>query len=178
MPRHKKPAGTAVDPRNGQQETTLDGPVSGAVARFEAPEGLSDEAYEAWDDFWSDRPALLLTPSSRTVLRRWITALNRYLTTTAQADARPITVGSTGQEIVNPLYKVAEQARAVMESCEKQLGIGGLNAAALGLAAIQERKSLQDLNKSYGGGNGGNTSTPDDEDDPRVLSGVRLETTN
>jgi phage terminase small subunit len=177
MPRHKKPPGTAVDSRNGQRDALVDEPVSGALAPFDPPAGLCDAAYEAWRDFWADRPALLMTPASRTVLRRWIDALDRYLRMTADADKEPISHGSTGQPIINPLYKVAEQARSVMEACERQLGIGGLNASSLGLAAIQERKSLHELNKSYGGPND-NGNPSEDDDDPRIVSGVRLETSN
>jgi hypothetical protein len=44
----------------------------GAVPRFDPPTGLSAAAVEAWDVSWQDyRPALLLTPSSRTLLLRW-----------------------------------------------------------------------------------------------------------
>lgn len=178
MPRHKKPAGTAVDNRNGQRDVLPDGePVKGALARFDPPSGLCDAAREAWEDFWIDRPALLLTPASRTVLRRWVDALNRYLTMTAEADEQPITHGSTGQPSINPLYKIAEQSRSVMEACERQLGIGGLNASSLGLAAIQERKSLHELNKSYGGPND-HGDPPPEEEDPRIMPGVRVETTH
>lgn len=163
MPR-KKPPGTAVDKRNGERATLTPGSVAGAVARFSAPPDLCPEANEAWNDFWDDRPSLLLTPSSRIVLIRWINAVDRYVTKLAEADERPIVFGSTGQETVNPLYKIAEQAKATMEACEKQLGIGGLNAAALGIAAIQEKKSLQELSRSI--------SINDDEDDdfdPRTM---------
>ncbi|MGH7484207.1 MAG: hypothetical protein ACREMY_01215 [bacterium] len=170
MPRHKKPPGTAVDRRNGQQ--TADVPDTGAVERFEPPEHIGEAARDAWDAFWSDRPALLLTPSSRVVLVRWVDSLNRYLVTLAEADECPITTGSTGQQIVNPLYKIAEQARSTMEACEKQLGIGSLNASSLGMAAIQERKSLADMNARY---SGGVSDDPTPEDDPRIVSGVRVE---
>jgi hypothetical protein len=136
------------------------------VPRFDAPTGLSAAAVEAWEGFWADRPALLLTPSSRPVLLRWIDALNRYLVATAAADAEPLVSGSTGQLRPNPLYGVAAQALRTVETAERQLGIGGLNAAALGLAAIAERRSLQELNVQYTpAGQGG---ARDDAQDPRL----------
>lgn len=168
MPRHKKPAGTAVDPRNGARATlTATERPAGAVERFDPPADLSRAARDAWDDFWNDRPSLLLTPSARVVLLRWIDALDRYVTNLARADAVPVTQGSTGQPIISPYYKIAEQAKATMDACEKQLGIGSLNASALGLAAIQERKSLAELNARYSGAPERPAETA--EDDPRLM---------
>lgn len=166
MPRAKKPPGQAVDKRNGQRaDLTV---VSGAVSRMDPPEGLCDASVQAWTEFWDDRPALLLTPSARTVLLRWVDALDRYLRTIAEADLSPLVEGSTGQMVANPLYKIAEQALSTVEKCEKQLGIGGLNAASLGLAAISERKSLAEMNARYGGANASSATEDQDEEDPRL----------
>lgn len=166
MPRPKKPAGTTADKRNGQR-ADLSVVGGSKVERFDPPEGLCVEARGAWEEFWADRPALLLTPSAKIVLQRWITALNRYWITTAEADGDPLLTGSTGQQVANPLYKIAEQALRTVEACEKQLGIGGLNASSLGLAAIQERRSLADMNARYGGA-GGSSDGDETPEDPRL----------
>lgn len=168
MPRPKKPAGTTVDKRNGQR-ADLHVATGTEVERFDPPPDLCGEAVEAWDAYWADRPSLLLTPSARVVLLRWVEALNRYLVTTREADLEPVVTGSTGQLVANPLYKIAEQALRTVETCEKQLGIGSLNASSLGLAAIQERRSLADMNARYGGGQrGGSDQDGDDGEDPRL----------
>jgi len=162
MPRTKKPPGTAVDKRNGARLVSVG---QGKVEPFDPPRGLTAAAKAAWEAYWSDRPALLLTPSSKVVLLRWIDGLDRYLRATRAADAEPLIAGSRDQQTLNPLYRVAEQARAVVEACERQLGIGGLYAANLGLAAVSEAKSLADLNAAYSesGGDG------DEHADPRVV---------
>jgi hypothetical protein len=153
MPRARKLAGTAVDKRNGQRADL--GIVPGLrVERFDPPADLCEQAQAAWEVFWSDRQALLLTPSAKVVLLRWVDALDRYFRTLELADADPMSTGSMGQEVLNPLYKVAEQARATVEACERQLGIGGLNAASLGIAAITEARSLREMNARYGGADG------------------------
>lgn len=166
MPRAKKPPGAAVDKRNGAK-ALLTSVSSGGVARFDPPEDLCSEAVAAWGDFWADRPALLLTPSSRVVLLRWVVALDRYLRTSAEADREPLVTGSQDQQVLNPLYRVAEQAMAVVDRCEKQLGIGGLYASQLGLAAVSERRSLADMNARYGGDDGQDDELTQEED-PRL----------
>jgi P27 family predicted phage terminase small subunit len=167
MPRARKLPGTAVDKRNGARLVSV---ASGRVERMPAPPDLSAPAQQAWEAFWNDRQAALLTPSSTVVLMRWADALDRYLRCTAEADKEPIVTGSTGQASANPLYKVAEQARATLESCERQLGIGGINAASLGLAAISEAKSLAEMNARYSDAGDEDEDGGSDErdDDPRL----------
>lgn len=176
MPRAKKPAGTAADPRNGRRELDVGGRPPGTVEKFDPPP-VCEEAEEAWEEFWADRQSLLLTPSSRVVLIRWVQALDRYLRATSAADLEPLVEGSTGQSVVNPMYKVADQALRTVETCERQLGIGGLNASTLGLAAISEKKSLADMNARYaqgarggGGGSGGQNQQQEEavDEDPRL----------
>lgn len=150
MPRTKKPAGHAVDPRNGRR---ADLAVVGGE-RFEPKEGLCDEAMAAWDAYWSDGVAQVQTPVDRAVLLRWVTEMDRYLRLMAAADMEPIVRGSQGQPVENPMYGTAYKALAAVQACEKQMGMGALNRSALGIAVITERRSLADLNSQYGGGGG------------------------
>jgi P27 family predicted phage terminase small subunit len=148
MPRTKKPAGAAVDTRNGRRvELTV---VSGQ--RFDPPEGLSDLTLAIWDSYWDDTVASVQTAVDRVILLRWITELNRYFTLLAVADAEPIVHGSQGQPVENPAYATAHRSLAAVQYCEKQLGVGPLHRSALGIAVVSEAKSLADLNAAYGGG--------------------------
>lgn len=148
MPRTKKPAGSAVDKRNGRRAelTQVEG------GRIDPPEGLSPEAEALWDAYWNDTVSSVQTPVDRGVLLRWIAEHDRYWRLIAEADRSPLVAGSQGQDVANPLYKLADRALAAAERCEKQLGIGGLNRSNLGIAVITERKSLADMNSRYGGG--------------------------
>jgi P27 family predicted phage terminase small subunit len=162
MPRTRKPAGTAVDHRNGRRADLS--VVAGR--RFDAPDGLCDEAYAAWDTYWDDRVAQVQTPVDRTVLLRWLTELDRYVRLMAVADSNPVVQGYNGQPVENPMYGVAYKALAAVQACEKQMGMGALNRSALGIAVITETKSLRDLNTRYGGGDGPR-AVP--KPDPRVI---------
>jgi|SRR5688572_1179787 len=166
--RPKKAAGTAVDKRNGQKVVSVSNLPR--FPYFDPPEGVTTEAaLEAWQGFWDDRQPHLITPSSKHILIRWIEAVDRYAWATKQADGDPIQEGSTGQPIVNALYKVASDALHTVEKCEKILGIGPLNATSLGLAVIAETQGLDEINKRA------SATTDDDEDeeedDPRVNNG-------
>lgn len=166
MPRTKKPAGTAVDPRNGRRaDLTV---VMGA--RFDPPDGLCGEALAAWDAYWSDGVASVQTPVDRAVLLRWVREMDRYLRLSAEADRQPSVRGSQGQPVENPLYGTAYKALAAVQACEKQMGMGALNRSALGIAVITERRSLADMNARYGGG--GESERPAIvRADPRVIEG-------
>jgi P27 family predicted phage terminase small subunit len=166
MPRTKKPAGTAVDPRNGRR-AELAGVAGG---RFDPPEGVSEQALTYWDAYWSDAVTSVQTPADRVILVRWVTELDRYLKLLAIADAEPIVSGSMGQPVENPAYATAHRSLAAVQYCEKQLGIGPLHRSALGIAVIAEKRSLDELNQAYGGGpRAGGQPAAVEQPDPRVV---------
>jgi P27 family predicted phage terminase small subunit len=165
MPRTKKPAGTAADPRNGRRAGLALTPIAGG--RIDPPEGLSGQAVAMWDAYWADAVSSVQTPADCGVLTRWVTEYDRYLRTVAEADLEPLVRGSTGQQVENPLYKIAYRALDAAERCERQMGIGPLHRSNLGIAVISEQKSLQDMNSRYGGGDVQRNPRPD----PRVIEG-------
>jgi len=173
VPRTKKPAGTTVDRRNGRRADLLAVPGG----RLEPPDGLLAETLQLWDAYWQDAASGVQTPADRGVLRRWITEYDRYLRLIAEADRSPLTAGSKGQDVANPLYGIADRALAAAERCEKQLGIGALHRSNLGIAVITEQRSLAEMNARYGGGradssaDGGAIEAPQSRFDPRVIEG-------
>jgi P27 family predicted phage terminase small subunit len=168
VPRTKKAAGQAVDIRNGRRADLV--PVAGC--RFDPPPGLCDEAVDAWNAYWDDTVASVMTPVDRAVLIRWVKEMDRYVRLSAEADLEPSVRGSQGQPVENPLYGTAYKALAAVQACEKQMGMGALNRSALGIAVITERRSLQDMNARYSvGGVDGDSSRPAAvaRQDPRVI---------
>lgn len=165
MPRTKKPAGTAVDRRNGRRAAVADAQPS--VAYLDLPKrtpAWRPETLRAWELFWADPVATALTEVDQVVLLRWADYLDRAVRLVAQADRSPVAKGSMGQAVENPKYGTASRAMAVVEKCEAQLGIGALNRARLGIAIIGEKAALDDLNRRYLSGNG---DAEDEDDDPR-----------
>lgn len=167
MPRTKKPAGMAVDPRNGRRAELV--VVKGE--RFDPPETVCELAREAWDAYWDDTVAGVLTPADRALLLRWVTEYDRYLRLMAEADLQPMVRGSQGQPVENPLYGAAHRSLAAVQYCEKQLGMGPLNRSALGIAVITEKKSLADMNARFAGGGDVDGGQVASRPDPRVIEG-------
>lgn len=175
MPRTKRPAGTTVDRRNGRPAELSLVPDGQKLAQPPMPSGLCDEAKAQWVAFWDASAAQVQTPADRGVVLRWVDSVNRYLRTIAEADEQPLVLGSTGQLVENPLYKIADRALKTIETCEKQLGIGALNRAGLGIAVITEAKSLADMNAAYGGAGDDDPAQAEGEEDPRRLEVVEGE---
>jgi len=167
VPRTKKAAGTAVDSRNGRRADLA--VVAGT--RFDPPENISDETLAFWDTYWDDRVAQVQTPVDKVILTRWITELDRYFKLLRIADAEPIVEGSQGQPVENPAYATAHRSLAAVQYCEKQLGIGPLHRSALGIAVIAEKKSLDDMNRAYGGGTDAGPRPVEAVDPRRVIEG-------
>lgn len=163
MPRTRKPAGQAVDPRNGRRAEL----VKVVGERFDPPAGLCEQATAQWDAYWDDPIASVHTPADRQLLLRWVKNVDRYWRLITQADLSPVTSNSQGQ-VANPLYGIALKVESSIKADEAQLGIGPKNRAALGIAVIQEQRSLQQMNAEYGGGD---EQPPEPSADPRVIEG-------
>jgi len=165
MPRTKKAAGTAVDKRNGRQMMI----AGSSLAKFALPKRTSGEPWRletkrAWAALWDDPVVSALTPVDRPVLLRWADAVDRAQRHLELGDADPIAKGSMGQAVESPHYGIADKAVKVAQACEAQLGVGALNRARLGIAILQERVSLADLNARVTGVVAGEVV---DDDDPR-----------
>jgi phage terminase small subunit len=167
MPRTKKPAGEAVDPRNGRRaELVLAAPVDLPLPR--ARETFQPLALTAWDGYCSDLVAGTVTPADLMIVHAWITAYDDWMVNRALADKQPLMEGSMGQMIANPLYKVASAAMALAMACARQLGIGAKNRADLGIALFTGQ---QKQNLAAAPVEDPEADDDDDDDDPRIVRG-------
>jgi P27 family predicted phage terminase small subunit len=163
VPRAKKPAGQAVDKRNGERAAL----PAVALARFPLPKRSDRLAYDLrtrrmWAALWSDdRLAATLSPADRELVIRWAQAVDDWIKALETAREAPVTTGSMGQDVASPHFTIASQAMSVVVECERQIGVGALNRARLGIAILAEQSSLADLASRFPGGGG-------DERDPRL----------
>ena len=162
MPRTKKPAGAAVDPRNGRRvelpTTTSAGQPAIDRDQF-MPLSLA-----MWDAYWADGASVTQTPADVMFARIWIEGYDDYLRKRAEADLTPLVKGSMGQQVANPLYAVAKDSLNHAISAARQLGIGAKNRADLGITLLAEKQALDDINRSYVQPDGADDGA---DDDPR-----------
>lgn len=162
MPRTKKAAGTAVDPRNGRR---ADLEVEAQrLGRFDLPPrrpAWTRETLTAWDGAWADGVSAMWTPGDRPILLRWADAIDRAARALRRADRKPIVIGGNAQVTEHPSYQTAKSAIITAERCEAQLGFGALNRNRLGLTMAAAKKSLLDLNDAF-------LQEDADEPDPRA----------
>lgn len=163
MPRAKKPAGQAIDRRNGERASLPAVPL----ARFPLPKRSDDQKYDLrtqrmWKALFDDQAlSSVLSPVDRELVVRWAQAVDDWIKALAEGRKDPITEGRNDQPVASPWFAIAAQAMGVIERCEAQIGIGALNRARLGIAILAEQASLADLASRFDGG-GGN------EPDPRL----------
>jgi hypothetical protein len=164
MPRAKKRAGTAVDSRNGERAA----PSAVRLARFSLPKRSDRLPYDLrtrrmWSALWSDeRLSATLSPVDRELVVRWAQSVDDWVKALATARSAPVTTGSMGQDVASPHFAIASQAMSVVVECERQIGIGALNRARLGIAILSEQASLASLAAGFTPPGG------DDELDPRL----------
>jgi hypothetical protein len=163
MPRTKKPAGTAVDRRNGRRAELALGPVL-EVDLPRPRESYQPLALSAWDGYWSQPVAATVTEADLMIAWAWIDAYDHAMVMRSQADAEPVVTGSMGQQVANPLYQVANASMSLAMQCAKQLGIGGKNRADLGLALFAGQQAAFAAGQQADPEGEGED---DDEDDPR-----------
>jgi len=176
MPRTAKPAGTAVDRRNGRRTEIA---AAEPLAKFGLPKRAPvkdresgelvarpwrPETRKAWAALWDDPVSQLLSVADRVVLLRWADAIDRAAQHLELGDADPIAKGSMGQAVESPHYGIAAKAIAVAQACEAQIGVGALHRARLGLSFTAAQLSLDDLNARVAGPADG---AGEDDDDPR-----------
>lgn len=151
MPRTKKPAGTAVDSRNGRR-VEFAVTDAGQLARFDLPPrrpAWTAETRQAWDGAWADPISQAWTAADRPILLRWADSIDRASRSLRRADRKPVVVGGNGQITEHPSYGTAKAALSTAERCEQQLGFGALNREKLGFTIAAARKSLDDLNREF-----------------------------
>jgi phage terminase small subunit len=162
MGRTMKPAGTAVNPRNGRRVELPAGPSSGPPVidrdRFQPL------ALEMWDAYWADGASVTQTPADTMFARIWVEGYDDYLRKKAEADLKPLVKGSMGQQVANPLYSVAKDSLNQAIQAARQLGIGAKNRADLGITLLAEKQALDDINARYVDSEG---ADDDPDDDPR-----------
>lgn len=145
------------------------------------PQGvvLREETLELWTAIWQEPQAKGFTRGDRAVLERYILAYDEWIGALAAVSAEPTVTGSMGQVVAHPLMSWVQSREAVMERCEKQLGLGLRNRADLGISTATAKLTAEQVNKmTREGRSGGSGSTPQGKSggaEEEVLEGFVIE---
>jgi len=165
MPRTKKPAGQAVDPRNGR---TAELTTHERDSMPMLPRGLKRKgSRELWHAYWSDVISGLVHESETMIVERWIRNVDRYNGLMDRADRSPVLYmkddeGEVVRVTKHPSFEMAMKLEVSIRADEAQIGYGPKNRAALGIAVVQQQSSLAEMNKRYG------ATSFEDQPDPRM----------
>lgn len=88
------------------------------------PPGLSDRSLARWDAFWSSEPAKSVDlKADLNRLNRWIEQCDEYDAAVEEIGVDRVVPGSTGNYVLNPLYKLLQQLDASMARTETEFGM-------------------------------------------------------
>jgi terminase small subunit-like protein len=118
-----------------------------------APPGLLDSSGEEWDAFWGSELGRMADPATDgPALRRLFeyrdehARLRRAIGEDTEFEA--FVKGSTGQMVMNPVYKALEALEKQILALEDRFGLNVRQRMALGAAVVDTAKSLEGLNRS------------------------------
>lgn len=171
MPRYKKAAGTAVDPRNGRKMELMPQPRAEIPP---LPRGFKRHATaDRWNAYWTDVISGLINESEEYIVVRWLKNCERYEMLLDKFDKKPEYAefnedGSFKRMVANPAMHQAMKLEASIRADEAQLGFGPKNRAALGIAIVQHQQTNAKFQEEQHQRSVGRTIAAPDEDDPRL----------
>jgi P27 family predicted phage terminase small subunit len=171
MPRPKKPA-------NQRQRTN----TAGAGELAEAPDPAAVPAMppgrhlkatkEWWQRLWTSPVATLIDPASDLpALTRLVQLYDEHGTLRNHvARGKRLTVGSTGQMVLDPLYKHMTTIAGEITALEDRFGLSPMARLKLGAELGAAKRGLDAMNAEVAAGGGG--ADDDEDEDPRRLYAI------
>lgn len=123
--------------------------IQGELAEVpEPPSGLTPDLVNEWVELWTSPMATAFTPSVHLSGLRQLFKM-RAMRDAFQAEgaADPVTIGSTGQERINPLLSQADKLQAQIVALEDRFGLNPKATMQLGVAIGQAQSSLEAMNE-------------------------------
>lgn len=105
------------------------------------PEQLPKALHELWWAFWSDRISTLVKPADAYDVSRFFLLLAEREKHERAVRAKPLVLGSMGQEVVNPRLAIVKELSREIEKTREHLGILPLARLRLGIAENVEKTS-------------------------------------
>ena len=111
-----------------------------------APAHLTDRWKAAWLVFWQSPFAQVVQPAQHPALERLFSMYDEREAMDVYLRAEPMTVGSQGQKILNPMYRQRTAVDAEIRQLEDRFGLHPKAGLTLGIVYGEAARSLEELN--------------------------------
>lgn len=159
-------------PERRQRGTTRD---IGIVPRIDvdpaafplAPAHLSDRWKAAWLTFWKSPFAQLAQAAQTPAIERLFGLYDERERMDGYLRENPMSIGSQGQQILNPMYRARTAVDSEIRQLEDRFGLNPKGGLQLGIVYGEAARSLEELNAriAYAA-----ASEAEAEEDPRRLA--------
>ncbi len=140
MPGHKKPNPIR---RNKPQQPDLRLVVDEVP---DVPEWMSPEVAEWWSAYWaSDLAAATYAPTNHPALLRLFHMYEEEATMAQLCREDAMLVGSQGQPVANPAWRILAGLRKELRLLEDRFGLSPRSRLALGIEPGTVKKTIEDL---------------------------------
>lgn len=113
------------------------------------PSNLGPIGQHIWSSVWSAGRNVYHTQTDCFVIERYCKLQERRLSLEARIEDEGWTVvGSQGQDVLNPLARVVQDAESKLTALEDRLGLNAEARIRLGIAAVEHKSAIDALRDS------------------------------
>lgn len=111
-----------------------------------APDNLGDFGVVVWTDIWTLGKDVYNVQSDRFIIERYASLQERRNSLLADIDREGyLVVGSQGQDVLNPLVRVAQDIETKLVALEDRLGLSPEARLRLGITAAEHKSKLDEF---------------------------------
>ena len=110
------------------------------------PAHLTERWVKAWEIFWASPFAQVVQPAQHPALERLFSMYEERERMDVYLREEPMSVGSQGQKILNPMYRQRSAVDAEIRQLEDRFGLHPKAGLQLGIVYGEAARSLEELN--------------------------------
>ena len=130
------------------------------------PAHLTERWVKSWEVFWSSPFAQVVQPAQYPALERLFSMYEERERMDIYLREEPMTVGSQGQKILNPMYRQRTAVDAEIRQLEDRFGLHPKAGLQLGIVYGEAARSLEELNARIANAA---VAEANSEEDPRYV---------
>jgi P27 family predicted phage terminase small subunit len=136
------------------------------------PAHLTERWVRSWEVFWASPFAQVVQPAQYPALERLFSMYEERERMDTYLREEPMTVGSQGQKILNPMYRQRTSVDAEIRQLEDRFGLHPKAGLQLGIVYGEAARSLEELNARI---TNATIAEANSEADPRYIDSDAVE---